>query len=104
MKTERFGSEAGRLISGGTDRVAMQITPRIDRRIVDADFVMNVRRRSPPALSNQSNHFTALHMSTDVGIKRGKVSIPGRNSETMVDDHQTAITATRIDEHDDAVS
>jgi len=54
-------------------------------------FVVDVWARRAAADARVANHFAALHACASDGRERGKVRIPGGDSETMIDNHQAAI-------------
>src|ERR1043166_1568088 len=95
-----FGKPAhrGASVAG---RVRLHITPRIDRSIVHANFVVYVRACGAAADSAIADHLSALHAGSSDGRKRRKVRVPRRNSESVVDYNHAAVAGVifRADPH-----
>ena len=73
-------------------RSGFHIMPRIDRGVVHAHFIMNVRSGGATANPSVADDFTALDAgSGDDGV-RGEMRIPGSDAKAVIDDNHTTIT------------
>src|ERR1041385_8826541 len=95
-----FGKPANRGASVA-GRVRLHITPRIDRSIGHANFVVYVGAGGAAADSAIADHLSALHAGSSDGRKRRKVRVPRRDSESVVDYKHAAVAGVifRADHH-----
>src|SRR6267378_136376 len=71
-----------RLVAGGS---GLHVAPGIDRRVVHADFVVNVRAGGAAANAGVPNHLAALDPRSGNGSKSREVRIPRRDSKSVID-------------------
>src|ERR1700677_637321 len=64
---------------------------RVDRRIVDANFVVQVRARGSPAVTDIADHFTTNHLLARDDCKARHVSVDRLNPVAVIDDDLAAI-------------
>src|SRR6267378_4261262 len=89
-----------RLVAGGS---GLHVAPGIDRRIVHADFVVNVRAGRAAADTRVADHLSALHARSGNGSESRKVRVPGRDAKPVVYDNQAAITGVVFTDGYDSV-
>jgi hypothetical protein len=65
---------------------------------------MEVRTGGVPGRAHRSDHRAALHSFSRTNVDRGGVSVQGRDSTAVVDDHGHPVSTHRSCEADDAVS
>jgi len=93
--TQRFGLVAG----GGVAHVA----PGVDWGVVHADFVVDVRASGAAADAGVADDFTALDASAGDDGVRGKMRVPGGESETVIDNDHATVAGVLIGADHDAV-
>src|SRR6266403_569296 len=81
----------------------LHVAPRIDGRIVHPDFVVDVRTGRAAAYARVANHFAALDARARDCRERGKVRVPGGDSESMIDNHQAAVASMVPCDGDDSI-
>ena len=87
----------------GSEIGAAQIAPGIDGRVVEANFVVNVRAGCMAGSAFVADHVAALYVSAEVGCKFRKVAVPGSDAEAVVDHDQAAVTGAAVNRGNYAV-
>src|SRR6266850_4819522 len=88
------------LVAGGS---GLHVAPGIDRRVVHADFIVNVRAGGAAANAGVPNHLAALDPRSGNGSKSREVRIPRRDSKSVIDHHQAAVAGVVVRDVDNAV-
>src|SRR6202023_2235100 len=87
LKPNRLSNRLG-LVAGG---VGAHVAPGVDRGVVHADFVMDVRASGAAADAGVADHFTALDARAGNGGEGGKMRVPGGDAEAVINHDQAAV-------------
>src|SRR6266704_4450485 len=82
----------------------LHVTPRIDRRVVHAHFIVHVRSSRTAADAAIANHLAALDSRTRDGRKRRKMRVPGGDPEAMIDHDYASVAGVILGTDHNAVS
>src|SRR5579864_4084932 len=93
---------AGRETAGVSDRNA-QVLVRIDRCVVDADLVMQVRPCGAAAEANVSDHIATIDVLARPDCVARQVTVAGADPVAMIDHDGLAISTHEVAERDHAV-
>src|ERR1051326_468473 len=83
--------------------VDAQVLVRIDRSVVDANFVVEVRTGRAAALADIADHVAAIHSLSSCDRIAGKVAVPGADAIAVVDDDGLAVAAHHLGDRHDAI-
>src|ERR1700722_8132728 len=89
------------LVAGG---VGAHVAPGVDRGVVHADFVMDVRACGAATDAGVADHFPALDACAGNGGEGGEMRIPGGDAESVVDHYQAAVAGVGFGIDYDSVS
>src|ERR1700680_455803 len=89
--------------SAGVRDVQAEVLIRIDGRVVDADFVVEMRASRSSARADITNDVAAMNVLAGSCGEAGKMAVAGTNAVTMVEHDGLAITTKQVDESDDPV-
>src|SRR5262245_12809321 len=84
--------------------VDRDVTERVDRAIVQADFVMAMWRGRTSSAANGSDDLAAGHVLSYLHSELRHVAITGRDPVAVVDHHNVAVTAVHTGEDYSSVS
>src|SRR5260370_22641998 len=96
IETERCGSVAG--------RGCAHVTPGIDRRVVHAHFVVDMRAGGAAADTGVADNLAALCTRARNRRERRQVCIPGGDTKSVIDYHQAAVPCMVFRDGNDSVS
>src|SRR5579863_5641864 len=88
--------------AGVGDRHA-QVFVGIDRRIVDADFVVEVRASGASAFANVADDVTAMHGLPGGHGKSGKMAVTRADAVAVIDFVGAAVATENVGKSDDSV-
>lgn len=68
-----------------------QVVERVDRTVMQADFVMAVWRRRAPGAADRADLFAARDLLTDLHINSRHVAVAGRDAVTVINHDDVAV-------------
>src|ERR1700723_164569 len=77
-------------------RHVAKVTPGIYRRVVDPDFVVQVRAGRAAAVTFVADHVARLDVHAALNIEARKMAVPGSHAKAMVNDDQPAVACVLI--------
>src|ERR1700736_5888210 len=89
--------------SAGVRDVQAEVFVRIDGRVVDADFIVEMRARRSSAGADITDNVAAMNVLAGGGGEAGKMAVAGTDAVTMVEHDDFAVTAKEVDEGDHPV-
>ena len=105
-KGESDNQSAGSLVAARYSAAGvhlMQISPGVDRRIVQAHFKVDMGSRRVSAFAFITNHVAALHRRSRLQGVRRKVRVPGCQTETVINNNDAPVALPFAREYYDAV-
>src|SRR5882724_3369737 len=96
---EKFQEDKTSVAGGG----GLHVAPGIDRSVVHAHFVVDVRTSGAAADAAIADNLSAFNARARNRGKRRHVRIPGGDTEAVIDYNQAAVTGVVFDDGNDAV-
>lgn len=81
-----------------------EVSPGIDRRVIEADFVVNVRAGGAAADADVTNDVAAVNLLAGLGIEIREVAVPGGHAEAVIDNDHPAIPGAITRRENDSIS
>lgn len=91
-------------VAGGGGGSVAEVAPGVDGRVVDADFVVEVRAGGAAALTFVADDVAALDFGAGFDVEAGEMGVPGGDARAVVDDDNAAVAWADISFFDDAVA
>src|ERR1700687_4911238 len=89
--------------SAGVRDVQAEVLVRIDGRVVDADFIVEMRASRSSARADITNDVAPMNALAGSCGEAGKMAVAGTNAVTMLEHECFAITTQHVAERDDPV-